>query len=175
MFLQNRQLHGVAWLNGVPRLASLVARIPVLGPVARALARRTPLVEKLLQKWKFANSSTYWEQRYLTGGTSGAGSYGRLAQFKAETLNAFASRADIQRVIEFGCGDGEQLALAQYPSYVGVDVSPTSIALCTRRFASDRTKRFYLATKVPEHLGRFDLALSLDVIYHLVEDAALVR
>src|SRR5690348_11631317 len=111
MLLLNRQLHGAAWLDAVPRLVSVVARTPVLGSVARALARHAPPVERLLQKWKFAGSSIYWEQRYLAGGTSGAGSFGRLAQFKAETINAFASRANIQTVIEFGCGDGRQLRL----------------------------------------------------------------
>src|SRR5262249_32292052 len=33
-------------------------------------------------------------------------------------------------------------------------------------------KRFYLAEQLPDNLGRFDLALSLDVIYHLIEEAA---
>jgi hypothetical protein len=37
----------------------------------------------------FKNSSYYWDQRYRTGGNSGAGSYGRLAEFKACFMNAF--------------------------------------------------------------------------------------
>lgn len=155
--------------NGRDRLISLIANTPLIGSAARAVAA-SPLIARLLGRWRFRNSSAYWERRYVGGGTSGSGSYGRLAHFKAETLNAFVDRADIGSVVEFGCGDGAQLTLANYPSYVGVDVSPTSIRLCRERFAADDTKRFFLAGEVPRDLGRFDLALSLDVIYHLVED-----
>jgi SAM-dependent methyltransferase len=154
--------------NGRERLISLLARTPMIGPTARAVAHSS-LVRRLLSRWRFRNSSAYWEHRYVQGGTSGSGSYGRLAQFKAETLNEFVDRNGIRSVIEFGCGDGAQLMLANYPSYVGVDVSPTSIRICRDRFASDATKRFVLAEGAPADLGRFDLALSLDVIYHLVE------
>jgi hypothetical protein len=51
---------------------------------------------------------------------------------------------------------------------VGVDVSPASVTLCRQRFANDPGKRFLLAgTDDP---GTADLVLSLDVIFHLVED-----
>jgi SAM-dependent methyltransferase len=151
------------------QLTSLVTKTPVVGSLAHVLARQ-PLIERLIRRWNFRGSSCYWEQRYVAGGNSGAGSYGRLAQFKADTLNAFVARAGIRSVIEFGCGDGAQLELAAYPFYVGVDVSLTVLELCSRRFTSDPTKRFYLRSKIPTDLGRFDLSLSLDVIYHLVED-----
>ena len=48
----------------------------------------------------------------------------RLAAFKAEVPNDFVRARGIDSVIEFGCGDGAQLALAEYPAYVGIDVSP---------------------------------------------------
>src|SRR5262249_1245349 len=70
----------------------------------------------------------------------------------------------------FGCGDGAQLSLAKYPEYVGVDVSPGAIQRCSSLFANDHSKRFFLVGALPEDLGAFDVALSLDVIYHLVED-----
>jgi hypothetical protein len=129
------------------------------------------VIYELMRRWRFRNSSSYWERRYRGGGTSGSGSYGRLAQFKAETLNAFVAREKIRSIFELGVGDGAQLELAKYPRYVGLDIAPTSIDLCSRKFASDGTKKFYLASQTPSDLGRFDLALSLDVIYHLVEDA----
>jgi len=37
-------------------------------------------------------SSDYWEKRYLNGGNSGNGSYGRLAHFKAQCINSFISQ-----------------------------------------------------------------------------------
>ena len=79
----------------------------------------------------------------------------------------------MQRVIELGCGDGNQLSLADYPEYLGLDVAQSAIDQCRRRFAGDESKAFrpYDPRKGLEDLrGAADLALSLDVIYHLVED-----
>jgi hypothetical protein len=120
---------------------------------------------------KFDNSSDYWERRYRSGGTSGAGSRKRLGEFKAEFLNEFVVRHDVRSVIEFGCGDGEQLKLARYPLYIGLDVSRTAISMIGRRFAGDRSKEFYCLSEAPSGLAA-ELALSLDVIFHLVEDWA---
>jgi SAM-dependent methyltransferase len=118
-------------------------------------------------------SADYWDRRYDTGGNSGAGSYGRLARFKADTLNRFVAENDITTVVELGCGDGAQLALAQYPRYLGLDVSETAVEMCRARFAGDGTKRFAVIGE--DEAGRHDLALSLDVIYHLIEDQVFDR
>jgi SAM-dependent methyltransferase len=152
------------------RLKATLEATPILGRVVRALARTAP-VEALRRRLGFRGSSSYWEQRYRQGGTSGSGSYGQLASFKAEILNDFVAREGITSIVEFGCGDGAQLTLAQYPAYVGIDVAPTSIALCRARFADDPTKQFHLSSELPSTFGSYDLALSLDVIYHLVEDS----
>jgi hypothetical protein len=116
----------------------------------------------------------YWEQRYDRGETSGCGSYGRLATFKAEVVNTFVAEKNIQSVIEFGCGDGNQLTLAHYPNYIGLDVSEKAINLCQSRFSDDPTKRFLLYNPAEfaenSSLYRAELAISLDVIFHLVED-----
>lgn len=114
------------------------------------------------------DSEHYWRQRYALGGHSGVGSQGAFALFKAEVLNQFVARHHIESVIEFGCGDGQQLALADYHDYTGVDVSETAVAMCRERFNHDTTKRFVLAGEYSSQ--RAELALSLDVIYHLTED-----
>jgi SAM-dependent methyltransferase len=143
----------------------------------RELVRPLPGVRKmslLRQQLAFRGSARFWEQNYARGDTSGAGSYGRAAQGKADFLNAFVSQHAVQSVVEFGCGDGNQLSLAEYPRYVGLDVSRTAIGLCRERFAADPAKSFFLydGTCFADRGGVFaaDLALSLDVIYHLVED-----
>jgi trans-aconitate methyltransferase len=83
-------------------------------------------------------------------------------------LNEFVATHKVRKVIEFGCGDGNQLLLARYPVYMGFDVSETAIAKCRDLFRSDPDKSFRL---VAEYDGdSADLVLSLDVIYHLVED-----
>ncbi|GAA2501961.1 class I SAM-dependent methyltransferase [Winogradskya humida] len=144
-----------------------IRQVPGAGPVLSGVAR-------FLRDRSFTGSQRYWEDHYATGGTSGHGSIGRLAAFKAETLNAVVARYGVSSVIEFGCGDGEQLALADYPRYLGLDVSPTTLTATMAQFAGDRTKSFlyYDPARFVDHAGLIsaDLALSLDVIYHLVED-----
>ena len=122
------------------------------------------------RKQGFSGSQNYWEQRYAAGGNSGAGSYSRLAEFKAEVLNDFVREHGIQSVIEFGSGDGAQLGLARYPKYLGTDVSKTAIARCKEIYAKDPSKSFILSSDLPKD-HKSELSLSLDVIYHLVEDA----
>jgi len=91
-----------------------------------------------------------------------------LAEFKAEVLNGFVERYSIGSVIEFGCGDGNQLSLARYPKYLGFDVNQTAIKICKNRFLDDKTKSFGLVTDY--HGETAELTISLDVIYHLTED-----
>lgn len=123
---------------------------------------------KKLSGRTFTNSENYWIQRYDYGGNSGPGSYNHLAQFKADILNEFVQEHEISRIIEYGCGDGNQLKLARYPSYLGFDISTKAIALCKKIFKDDNSKEFKLMS---EYQGETAcLTLSLDVIYHLVED-----
>lgn len=116
----------------------------------------------------FEGSALYWQRRYKTGGTSGPGSYGELALFKAEILNGFVSTENVKSVIEFGCGDGHQLSLAKYPTYIGYDVSPDAVRMCQERFSGDPLKSFKVMQSYAHELA--DATLSLDVIYHLIED-----
>ncbi|HDZ8839487.1 TPA: class I SAM-dependent methyltransferase [Aeromonas veronii] len=115
------------------------------------------------------NSKLYWEKRYATGGNSGAGSYEKFAEFKSAVLNEFVKVNNIDSVIELGCGDGNQLSYADYNFYIGVDVSPSAINICKQKFINDVRKIFLISDELKEH--RADLAISLDVIFHLVEDA----
>ncbi|MDR2523264.1 MAG: class I SAM-dependent methyltransferase [Synergistaceae bacterium] len=129
------------------------------------------LVRRYLRK--FPGSREYWESRYAEGGNSGAGSYNKLAEFKAEIINNFVKENCVQTVIEFGCGDGNQLSLAHYQKYTGFDVSETAITLCKKRFKGDNTKTFRLLNGGGGYniIDNADLVLSLDVIYHLIENS----
>ena len=128
----------------------------------------------LRQQIAFRSSVSYWERRYARGGTSGDGSYGILGEIKAAFLNGFVQEYVVRSVIEFGCGDGHQLAMSVYPRYVGLDVSRTALELCKHRFAEDETKSFFLydGAYFVDHdcLFSAELSISLDVIYHLIED-----
>lgn len=131
-------------------------------PLSRMLGRWLPLVS-------FRGSQGYWRERYRLGGDSGAGSVGQTALYKAGVLNAFVAEKSITSVIEFGCGDGQQLALAKYPEYLGVDISDEAVRRCNERFAGNTGMRFML---LDEYCGQqAELSMSLDVIFHLVENA----
>ncbi len=129
----------------------------------------------LRQRLAYTGSARFWEETYTQGATSGNGSYGTLAEGKSQFLNRLVRERAVHSVIEFGCGDGNQLSLADYPSYIGLDVSRTAVSLCQRRFADDPTKSFFLydGTCFTDRANLFaaELALSLDVVYHLTEDA----
>ena len=92
----------------------------------------------------FPGSVAYWETRYSRGGSSGKGSYDRLAEFKAGVLNEYISSHEIKNIIEFGCGDGNQLMYCNFSSYIGLDVSRSAINQCIEKFSNDSTKSFYL-------------------------------
>src|ERR1700719_5232063 len=95
-------------------------------------------IRKIFGQKEAFNSAGYWEGRYNQGGNSGEGSYGQLADFKARVLNDFIKEKDIQSAIEFGCGDGNQLAKIAYPKYIGLDVSATIIKKCIEKFKPDK-------------------------------------
>ena len=120
--------------------------------------------------------ASFWEWRYAGGGTSGAGSYGDLADFKGQFLRDFMRHHRIQSVIDFGCGDGNQIAHLDGLSYTGFDVSSTAIDICRRRYRDDNTKTFSLiglSQRFDEcGIAPSELAMSLDVIFHLIEDQA---
>lgn len=146
---------------------SMVLALPGVGPIVSKMRARLHRGSAI----PFSNSAQYWEERYARNGTSGSGSYGRLARFKADTINAFVHNHGIETVAEFGCGDGAQLELADYPNYIGFDVSPTAVQMCRRRFAAKENYEFYLVgSRDYNQLSSVECALSLDVIYHLVED-----
>lgn len=144
-------------------MKDLIKKIPILRSIAKAV-----YFTAIAPLKSFPGSEDYWKQRYQSGGTSGAGSYGRLAQFKAEVINEVVREKQISSVIEFGCGDGNQLSLSEYPSYIGFDVSPEAISQCQLKFANDRSKTFKLIDAYANETAQ--LTLSLDVIYHLTED-----
>lgn len=124
------------------------------------------------------NTVRYWNQRYGRGGDSGAGSKGNLARFKADYLNRFVTEHDVKKVIEWGCGDGMQLASAVYPQYVGLDISKVVLHKVIKKFKSDKSKEFRIYN--PEYIGtdpavKGDLALSLDVVYHIINEKHFIN
>jgi len=147
----------------------------------RTIIKRFPHFERIfrkifyfIKKLFFQDSKSWWEKFYSGGGNSAPGSYGVLAQFKAQIINDFVKKNKIKRVIEFGCGDGNQLSMFKIPNYTGLDVSKTIIQKNIKYFRKDKTKKFFLYPEAFDNTSFFktDLAISLDVIYHIIEDNA---
>ena len=121
----------------------------------------------LMMKAGLIKSDLYWKIRYELALNSGEGSYGKPAMLKAEFINNFISANRITTVMEFGCGDGNQLTLAHYPSYIGYDISQHAIMRCKEIFKNDNSKVF--KTAVEYNGEQAECVLSLDVLYHLIE------
>ena len=132
------------------------------------MSKLRALVGRMAPLIGFKNSSGYWETRYRFGGHSGEGSRGEPARYKAEVINGFLQEHQIQSMIEFGCGDGYQLGMFKAPRYTGVDVSRTIIEHCRKLYAEDASKSFIVLDDYRDEKAQ--LAVSLDVIFHLVED-----
>ena len=144
------------------KLKKYLKKIPILGAAIWFVKG------KIFPNNWFVNSEDYWKKRYESGGNSGAGSYNKLAEFKAEIINAFVEKNNIQTVIELGCGDGNQLKYFRFPAYIGFDISDFILEKCRKQFANDKNKQFLNMSDISYQ--KSDLTLSLDVIYHLVED-----
>ena len=112
----------------------------------------------------------YWEQRYARGGNSGAGSYGALAKYKAAFVNEFMNVNGVRSVVDFGCGDGEQISMLSVKTYHGLDISPNAVERCRTRYDGRDGWTFQLIDEFKPKPARYDLAISLDVVYHLIED-----
>ena len=126
-------------------------------------------IRKNSETTSFEGSGKYWERRYSSGGNSGVGSYAHFAEFKSEIINNFVEANSIESIIEFGCGDGNQLKYSKYKQYTGFDVSETAVNKCRQEFAGDGNKLFRLSSSYGGE--KAELSLSLDVIFHLVKDS----
>jgi hypothetical protein len=143
-------------------MKKLIKKIPIIGVIAIWIKKN------IIPSHEFTTSENYWIDRYKKGGNSGDGSYNNLAEFKAEIINKFVSKKKIETVIELGCGDGNQLKYFEFPSYIGFDISSIILEKCREKFKKDKNKEFLHLSKISNH--KADLLLSLDVLYHLIED-----
>lgn len=142
----------------------------LLGRVKRRLSASPPT--KVLNESGELDYVKYWETRYQQGGTSGAGSYGDIADYKAAVINRLVQEGDVKTVVEFGCGDGNQLSLYNFPDYLGLDVAPSAVEKCREMYRDDPTKRFQtVAPQSTPDIGSFDMTMSIEVLMHVIDEA----
>ncbi|MDE2335061.1 MAG: hypothetical protein KGK10_11040 [Rhodospirillales bacterium] len=118
--------------------------------------------------------AAYWETRYRAGGTSGAGSSGRLLRWKAAVINGFVAANGIGDLFDLGCGDGALAAHIVVARYRGTDVAADALARTAAARDGIGDSRM-IAWDTMENEQPAELALSFDVIFHLVEDRAYER
>jgi hypothetical protein len=116
-----------------------------------------------------------WENRYKTNGNSGAGSYGVLCEYKAKFINKFIIDNNCKNMIEFGSGDGNQMSYFEVQKYTGIDISEHIINICKKKYNHLSNKKFITYAEYHKMSSKFDLSLSLDVIYHLVDDNIYIK
>ena len=106
----------------------------------------------------------YWDERYRGSAGAGAGSKGNLYAFKLETVQRLVDKYKARSVVDYGCGDGHQLAGLKVKDYLGLDISSTAIKKAQERGGKVRKYKV-----MPCDLSecRRDMAVSLDVIMHL--------
>lgn len=114
----------------------------------------------------------YWNQRYVQGGNSGAGSYGQEATMKASIINHWIKNNEIRTINEVGCGDANNLLMYYVDiSYTGYDISPKAIQMCNEKTRKIPNSLKYFFTSDPNKQDfNADLCLCLDVWYHQTED-----
>jgi len=114
----------------------------------------------------------YWEERYKKGQNSGAGSYGSNADFKAQHVNKIIDKYQCVDMVDYGCGDGNQLSLFTPIPYMGLDVSATIIRKNEEKYKNDRLKKFGCLNMKENvfELPSADLVTCLDVLFHVCKE-----
>ena len=100
------------------------------------------LFKKKITK-RFIDSRNYWEERYYYGGNSGKGSYAKDAIQKANFLNNIILNYGLNKIIDVGCGDGNNLKFFKSDFYIGIDVSKTVIEKNILSFQGHKNKKFF--------------------------------
>lgn len=125
---------------------------------------------------KFIKPNAYWEQRYRDGRDSGEGSQGENAVRKADLVNDAIEKFNVKSLVDFGTGDGNVLEhITTDVTYLGVDITPTAL----KKLVTEHLSRFFIYDPLtstnddqnPLFYLRADMSLSMDVIFHLVEDS----
>lgn len=122
----------------------------------------------VIQKDGSLDYKLYWDKRYLSGGDSGAGSFGANSSWKADIVNQVISTYQVNTVLEFGCGDGNQLLKFEIPEYRGLDVSSMAVDTCREVFKNDKSKSFQVIRPGSNvDFSSAQLVMSLEVFMHI--------
>lgn len=111
----------------------------------------------------------YWDDRWVNGPEC-PGSVGDQAMSKAAWLNSVIYDLDVRSLVDWGCGDGSQAALVNVGMYVGVEVAPSAWEAASVALATRDNCCIVLAPPGQSITIRADMAVSMDVVFHLTAD-----
>lgn len=113
----------------------------------------------------------YWDERYKNDGNSGEGSYGEYSNYKSKVINEFIKDKNIKSLFDYGCGDCNQLLTLNLSevNYCGSDISDIMIDKLSEKYKDHSNFKFIKYNEVTLQ-SKVELAISLDVIYHIVND-----
>lgn len=107
----------------------------------------------------------YWEERYSGGRTSGAGSVGKLREWKWKIIDGVVG--PLGGVVDVSCGDLSFWENRDCEKYIGIDVSETVIS-------QDRVRRpswrFVCAPAEIKQNIKGETVLCMDVLFHIMDD-----
>lgn len=116
------------------------------------------------------NIAAYWNQRYLQGRTSGEGSEGDRAIVKAKYINELIYDKGIYTIADWGAGDGHVLSMVTLETdYLGIDISRVAIDRLRREWHGVPRRKFLTLDEARGVEIDVDLAMSLDVIFHCID------
>lgn len=92
---------------------------------------------------------------------------GDLLSWKASVVNSIIKENRVNSGLELGSGDGKFASLLSLKKYVGYDISDSAVTLANEKFDNPN---FRTSTKPPFFWRKFDITMSIDVIYHIVEN-----
>lgn len=125
---------------------------------------------------ELVDSRTYWQHRHtLRKGdwrANGAGSTGIWLDTKRAWVNSLLEESGGGSLLDLGCGDGLVADGFQVEGYTGVDLVPAAVAAARERFAGRPGWAVLLLDEWEQMMLPVDVAVSMDVILHLIEDAA---
>jgi SAM-dependent methyltransferase len=120
-------------------------------------------VDDALERWTFAVEEEHWWYR------------GRRAVLHAVLAGAGVHPGAGLRVLDAGCGSGRNMAeLARYGTVTGVELASASLDAARARGVGEVVAGS-LTEPLPFADDAFDLAVSLDVLEHLPDDALAWR
>ena len=111
----------------------------------------------------------YWNRRYKRNLGSGSGSRGALAQYKVEFINDIFERLEVGSCLDFGAGDGFVASGLQARQLEVTDISKVARKQLSTEYGLRVVHPFCL------NLKRYDMVISLDVLFHITSQKEFLR